>query len=205
MTAVTRWTFVRHAPVTVKGVIYGASDVPADCSNSAAFRAVATALPSDAVWISSQLSRAKDTLSALAAVRGTRIEFEIDPRFAEQDFGTWEGASYAALQKTQAEVYAQFWQNPATAIPPGGESFKAVIDRVAVALDEGRHKYRGRDIVCVCHGGSIRAALAAALDLPPAVALKFVLDHLGRTQLDYIAAGAGYEGGWRVAAVNVPA
>ena len=39
MSKTARWTFIRHAPVIAKGLLYGASDVPADCSDQAAFAA----------------------------------------------------------------------------------------------------------------------------------------------------------------------
>jgi broad specificity phosphatase PhoE len=65
MSKTARWTFIRHAPVIAKGLLYGASDVPADCSDQAAFAALAGNLPTDAVWLSSHLSRAQDTLKAI--------------------------------------------------------------------------------------------------------------------------------------------
>ena len=209
MSKTARWIFIRHAPVIAKGLLYGASDVPADCSDQAAFAALAGNLPTDAVWLSSHLSRAQDTLKAIIrsgpaeALHGADA-FVIDRRFAEQDFGTWEGESYADLQHAQAIAYQQFWQDPANATPPGGESFAAVVERVAAAMASWSQQHLGRDLICVCHGGTIRAALAVALDLSPSAALRFVSDHLARTELDYLAADPTYEGGWRVRAVNLP-
>jgi alpha-ribazole phosphatase len=48
----------------------------------------------------------------------------------------------------------------------------------------------------VVHSGTVRAALAIALDLPPVAALRFAIDPLSLTRIDRLA------GGWRVIGVN---
>jgi len=64
--------------------------------------------------------------------------------------------------------------------------------------------YRGRDIVAVAHGGSIRAALAVALGIEAERALAFSIDNCSLTRLDHIAGpGADDEGQWRINAVNL--
>ena len=61
--------------------------------------------------------------------------------------------------------------------------------------------HAGNDIVVVAHGGSIRAALAAALDIEPERALGFSIDNLSVTRLDHIE-GQSFGAAWRVAFVN---
>jgi alpha-ribazole phosphatase len=46
------------------------------------------------------------------------------------------------------------------------------------------------------HSGTIRAALAIALDLAPEGALRFVIDPLSLTRIDRL------DNGWRVGVVN---
>ena len=59
MTTVTRWWFVRHAPVVgVTGKIYGSDDVQCDTSDIAAFQVLARTLPGEGIWLTSHLSRA---------------------------------------------------------------------------------------------------------------------------------------------------
>ncbi len=65
----------------------------------------------------------------------------------------------------------------------------------------------GRDVVAVCHGGTIRAALARALELDPERALAIATENCALTRLDHIAGppgshAPGTEGVWRVALVN---
>ncbi len=42
MTVTTRWWWIRHAPVDAGGRIYGQCDLPADCSDDARMRWLAS-------------------------------------------------------------------------------------------------------------------------------------------------------------------
>lgn len=65
-----RWWWVRHAPVVGhRGELNGQRDVPCDTSDSRAFAALAAVLPADAVWVTSHLSRARDTAAAILSAR----------------------------------------------------------------------------------------------------------------------------------------
>src|SRR6201991_1256135 len=95
MSIVTRWWWVRHAPVPDDGRIYGQSDLDCDCSDVEIFRILARELPRDAVWVTSNLVRTKQTAAAIlaadAAGRFAGIEHLIVPHFAEQHLGEWQG------------------------------------------------------------------------------------------------------------------
>ena len=56
------------------------------------------------------------------------------------------------------------------------------------------------------HGGTIRAAVAHAMQTEPVMALAVTVDNLTLTRLDHIAEGIfqGQGGVWRVAGVNLP-
>lgn len=201
MDAVTRWWLVRHAPaINPDGLIYGQGEIEVDCSNRAALETLASLLPPDPVRMVTPLTRTHRTAEALWGVRDCVSE----PALVEQSFGEWQGLSHNALAAFGDERVAAFWQAPATAIPPGGESFADVVARVRPALEQRSAKFRGRDIVAVCHGGSIRAALAVALGLSPAQALAFQIDPLSLTRLDHIPLQdeQGPSAVWRVVTVN---
>ena len=52
MTVVTRWWWIRHAPVTADGGrVYGQTDIECDVSDRAPFQALAGKLPREAVWV----------------------------------------------------------------------------------------------------------------------------------------------------------
>lgn len=219
--ATTRWWWIRHAPVTCHGGrIYGQDDHPADCTDPALFRGLAAALPPDAVWVASHLRRTHQTAEAIArairAANGAGGEPDsspeplprplIEPGLAEQHFGEWEGLTIDELKsRRNADAWHRFWLAPAHEAPPGGESFEQVVERVAAAVERLTTAYRGRDIVAVAHGGSIRAALAIALGLEPERALSFVIDNCSLTRLDHIDEPGTVTGGgaWRVTTVNL--
>lgn len=208
----TRWWWIRHAPVTGHdGRIYGNLDVDCDCGDEPLFRALAGSLPADAVWIVTPLSRTRATAAAVARHLPAGPEaFHVEPLLAEQDFGGWQGLTYAELAAGRSGAWHRFWLAPAEEVPPGGESFAALAARVATAIDALTRRHAGRDIVCVSHGGTIRAALAHALAVTPERALSFAVDNCSLTRLDHFAeepwrAEERLGGSWRIAAVNARA
>ncbi len=204
MSTTTRWWWVRHAPVLgMDGTAYGNSEVDCDVSDSAAFRALAARVPPGAQWVTSHLGRAKLTAAAIAEAGGYAIEPLVEPDLAEQDFGDWQGRSWAEIERSGERVYHKFWATPAHHAPPGGESFAEVVDRVGAVVERLTQAYAGRDIVAVAHGGTIRAALAIALGIEIDAALAFATANLALTRLDHVP-GPGPGGDWRVAWVNRP-
>lgn len=196
----TRWWWVRHAPVMDdRGCIYGQLDLSADCSDRPAFEGLARRLPQGAVWLTSHLMRTKETAAAIQAAGLPAPAPREDRALAEQSFGAWQGQKRAEIHR-RFSAWPGFWLAPADHAPPEGESFATVVARVAQAIARHTASHAGQDIVAVAHGGTIRAALAVALDLAPAAALAFSVDNLSLTRLDHIA-GDGAEA-WRVVTVN---
>ena len=204
---VTRWWWVRHAPVNSGGRIYGASDVDADCGEAALFEGLARRLPEPAIWVTSHLRRTRQTAEAIFTQRGAVDGWpSLTPHedLAEQSFGDWQGMTYAELEASYGKTREAFWLTLPEERPPNGESFVDLVARVSAAIQRLTEAHRGEDIVAVTHGGTIRAALALALALPPERALSFSVDNCSLTRIDHIA-DADYPGSeaWRVGAVNL--
>ncbi len=210
MSTATRWWWVRHAPVVGhQGRIYGQDDFDCDCSDQETFRFLARALPGDAVWITTHLRRTQRTAASIAAemVAGATTPPLIERDLAEQHFGSWQGMTNAELAAQRDGAWHRFWLAPAHEAPPGGESFAAVVARVSATVRRLSATHAGRDIVAVTHGGTIRAALALALDLDPEQALAFSVDNCALTCIDHIAGTAGSHApdgtdAWSVRLVN---
>ncbi len=192
---------VRHAKVAnPEGLIYGSSDVAASMPAPEVIGAVARMLPDDAVWIASPLSRAADTMAALRAAAGsdhgdTLIEPGVEPGLAEQDFGDWEGKPSAEIWGAVAQ---ELRDDPASIVPPNGESFHQLCRRAGEALERLMHTHAGSNIIVVAHSGTIRAALAGALDLTPGAALRIAVDVLSVSRCDHFPDS----GAWRVQFIN---
>ena len=78
--------------------------------------------------------------------------------------------------------------------------------RCAAAIQALNASHGGRDIVSISHGGTIRAALAQALNLASEDAMAIVVDNLSLTRIDHLSVPSPNGGGesWRVLAVNLP-
>ncbi len=201
--AATRWWWVRHAPVSDDGGrIYGQSDLACDCSAAHVFAGLAAALPRKAVWLTSHLSRTRSTAEAILAAGSLEpAAMESHVGLAEQNFGGWQGTDRKAFFAARQAAPHSFWYCPADECPPGGESFASVVDRVRDVVAAVTARHEGRDIVAVAHGGTIRAALAIAMDVEPEGALAFQTDNCALTRLDHIG-GAHPRYRWRIACVN---
>ncbi|MBT6407164.1 MAG: histidine phosphatase family protein [Rhodospirillaceae bacterium] len=208
---VTRWWWVRHAPVVNhNGKIYGQSDIGCDVSDTPSFEGLAGKIPEGAVWVTSNLSRTIDTANAILKAGGPLPKDPekpvVEPDFAEQSFGEWQNYSWDELHAAGVPDYNTFWENPGYNAPPGGESFADLIARASKAIERINTEYHGRDIVAVTHGGTIRAAVALALQIEPIMALAVQIDNLTLTRLEHVSDGLfkGQGGVWRIRGINLP-
>ena len=198
---VTRWWWVRHAPVpNPEARCYGQSDQDCDVSNHDLFEHQARLLPKGAVWYASNLLRARKTAETLASHGAEMSELNIDPNLAEQHFGDWQGLTYVEIAEKHADNHL-FWLGPPEYRPPGGESFVDLRDRTVRSIDRLTEEHRGRDIVATAHGGTIRAALAHAFDLHPEAAVRIEIDNVSLTLIEHFEQ-ADPAHAWRVAFVN---
>jgi broad specificity phosphatase PhoE len=112
----------------------------------------------DAVY-SSDLQRARETAEIVARSRGMTVETVPDLR--EVDVGSFSGLTRAEAQARFPELYARWldggegWED--------GESYQQMSERVVRAIHQIGNRYDGLRVLIVAHGGSIRAAHAAAL------------------------------------------
>ena len=192
MRSTTRWWWLRHAPIAgPEGRIHGHDDVPCRALDGTEQAALADTLPPGAVWMASQLARARHTAEAISG-RQPLIEEDL----AEQDFGRWQGLTWDEVRDRDGDAWRTFWEDPAGNPAPGGESFAEAARRVTGAVRRLTLEHSGRDIVAVAHAGTIRAAIAQALGQGHGAALLIAVDPLSLTRIDH---GGG---GWRVILVN---
>lgn len=111
--------------------------------------------PAPDLAVSSDLKRAAETALLLG------VDARPEPRLREQDLGDWSGREIAALDAGEYQAWraGQF-------VPEGAETWAVFRARVALAMRDALAAAE-RTAVLVCHGGVIRAALDAALELAP--------------------------------------
>ena len=198
----TRFWLVRHAIVdeASRAVLYGRMDValsaPSLAAQAGTYRALAARLPRDASWFVTPLQRTRHTAETILSAGLTAAGLQVEPGLTEQDLGAWQGLRHADLPARLTDPAHPFWPVGADEIPPQGESMVHVLGRVGAALERLALTHAGRDLVCVSHGGAIRAAVAHALGVGAGAALHLSVQNLSLTVLERFAAG------WRVVVVN---
>jgi len=198
----TRFWLIRHALVdeNSRAILYGIMDVPL-CettllAQAPIYEALAKRLPRPAAWKVTPLSRTRRTAQAIFATGYPEQELEVEAGFIEQSLGEWQGLPHAELPAKLALPQHPFWPLAGDEKPPGGESMAEVIKRTGLALERLAQSHVGQDVVIVSHGGTIRAAVAHALDVRPDNALHLSIHNLSLTGLER------HIEGWRVTRVN---
>jgi alpha-ribazole phosphatase len=201
--ALVRWWWVRHGPVAgPAGRILGQLDPAAELAGEERRLSVLRRmLPQHGYWVTSTLRRTRDTAAAIAAAGNCGLNPSVEPGLNEQHFGAWQGLTYDEIAQSDAAESRRVWAAPEREAPPGGESFGVLVQRVGEAIERITAAADAEDVVAVAHAGTIRAALALALDLKLERALSFAVDPLSVTRIDRFTFGRG-ETGYRVACVN---
>ena len=113
--------------------MYGSLDVDSDTSDTALFAAVAARLPPDALWVTSNLRRTRQTADALVAA-GARVgEWREEPDIAELDFGDYNGMEHGELFARRTDPFLGFWPLSPHEQAPNGESFTMLTARACGA------------------------------------------------------------------------
>ena len=115
--------------------------------------------PFDEIW-SSDLSRAAVTAREIA---GTR-EVKYSALLREWDLGEWVGLSWSDIAEKYPEESRQFSSGDPEALVPGGESRRQFYDRAAQVLQWITRDFCGKTVLCVSHGGLLRAIFYAAAE-----------------------------------------
>jgi len=180
---------VRHGRTefNATGRLQGRTDNPLDEVGLAQAEAVAAYLQPellpDTMFICSPLLRARQTATAIVNRVGN--SFEIDERWIELDYGSYEGLR-------QAEVPSNVWRDWRSDndfATPQGESLNQVQRRVAEACDDLVQRLNGRTAVVVSHVSPIKSAVAWALGMDASVGWKTQLSTASITRISVSSNG----------------
>lgn len=194
---------VRHAPTAApSSQVVGHLDVPLSAEGTAAAQQFANAF-TDA-WtgdpprlFTSDLARAQATAAPLATCWGCSVRE--DHRLREVHFGQWEGQTWEAVGRDDGAALDAWMSDWVNTPPPGGESFRALLARVAAWLADAA-AMPARPTLVVAHAGALRALVCTALRLPPEAAFSFHFAHLCVARLDPQPGG-----GWTLALLGAHA
>jgi broad specificity phosphatase PhoE len=158
----------------------GISDAPLNARGLAQARALAEALPQGITHIvASPLRRALQTAQAVAVARGLPVTTMAGLR--EKDFGAFDGLTPTEVATRHPALWQggvlTSWDQP----PPGGETTRAVVQRVSLCLAEVRATHAAdAAVLLVVHGFVVRALRYLLDGLEEAE--FFVADRIGNAE-----------------------
>ncbi len=116
----------------------------------------------DAV-IASPVRRTLESAEILADVLGKKVD--VEPGFAEMEFGSWDGLTFTEVAEQFADEL-DTWLGSVDVAPGGGESFSTVEKRVLEALQRVLDTHHGRTVLVVSHVTPIKTLVAHAVNAP---------------------------------------
>lgn len=142
------------------------------------------------VVISSPVRRTLESAQILAEVLGNR-EIEVEDGFAEMEFGAWDGMTFLEVAEKHKDDLDR-WLGSLDDAPHGGESFRAVEERVLGALERVLTTHSGKTVAVVSHVTPIKTLVAHALEAPLLSIYRMELSPASVTVLSWF--GGGPEG-----------
>jgi ribonuclease H / adenosylcobalamin/alpha-ribazole phosphatase len=88
-----------------------------------------------------------------------------EPRFAEMEFGAWDGMTFAEVSERHPEAMRR-WLGSLDVKPGGGESFRSARRRVRAGLELLLSRRGGQTVAVVSHVTPIKILVADALGAP---------------------------------------
>lgn len=174
--------FLRHGETNwnVEGRLQGQRDISLNDNGRAQGKrngeAIRAAVPdiADFDFVASPLERSRETMEIARLAMGLDPSaFHLDDRLREITFGDWEGFTLAELRATHPDLVAARERDKWSFLPPGGESYEQLSERV-----QGWLATISRPTMAVSHGGVGRVLRRYLLDLDPqaAVTMSFPQD-----------------------------
>lgn len=102
------------------------------------------------------------------------------------DYGRWQGRLVSEVTSEDPSAVAQWFETPAQATIPGGETLQSLSDRVGATVAEILSAHAGGAVVLVGHDSVNRVILLQALGLPLACYWRIGQNTGAVSRLEYI-------------------
>ncbi|MCC6188643.1 MAG: histidine phosphatase family protein [Anaerolineales bacterium] len=192
----TRLWLVRHGQTAwnLEGRYQGQADPPLTAAGWEQARAMLPQLDgiAFAAIYSSDLRRARDTASILAAHLGLPVQVRVGLR--EVRLGLWEGMLFSDIQDQYAAAWQERQRDPLHARPPQGETLAEVAVRASAAADEIAQAHPAADVLVVAHGLTLATLLCLGRGLPLERAYDLVPDNCRPEVVDWPPHAVGLGG-----------
>jgi probable phosphoglycerate mutase len=139
----------------------------------------------DAV-IASPVRRTLESAEILAEVLGKTVE--VEPGFAEMEFGSWDGMTFLEVAERRPDEL-NAWLGSLDVGAGGGESFRVVEKRVLDGLQRVLDAHAGKTVVIVSHVTPIKTLVAHAVDAPLESVFRMELSPASISVLSFFLGG----------------
>lgn len=181
-----RWLIVRHGETewNADGRVQGHTDIGLSDKGAEQSRLIAGRLAECSIDVaySSDLSRCTET--ALEILDRRIVKLQTTPRLREYNKGVFEGLTVAETEDRYPKLLAASVMKNLDFAPPGGESIRQTSARIGSFVAEIREHHPDETILIVGHGGALRAAFVALLELPLEANWRFSLANCGLSVVD---------------------
>ena len=182
----SRWYIVRHGETewNAQGRIQGHTDISLSEKGIQQARLVAQRLAGVTLDVaySSDLERSAQTARQILGER--TIPLHTSPRLREYNKGVFEGLTPEETCQRYPELYEASQVNDLDFAPTGGESIRQTSVRMKAIMAELKTRHPDDNVLIVGHGGALRAAFVALMELPLEANWRFVMANCGLSVLD---------------------
>ena len=130
----------------------------------------------------SDLRRSTDTAKKILGQR--IVSLHTTPSLREYDKGVFEGLTVEQSKVRFPELYASSLIKDLDFAPPGGESTRQVSLRLGNFMMDLRERHHQDTVLIVGHGGALRSAFVALMELPLEANWRFLLANCGLSVVD---------------------
>jgi broad specificity phosphatase PhoE len=181
-----RWYILRHGETewNAQSRVQGHTDISLSSKGLQQAAMVARRLADvsiDAAY-SSDLSRSAETARKILGPR--TVPLHTTARLREYNKGVFEGLTPVETGERYPALYAASHIKDLDFAPPGGESTRQTSIRMASFIAELRARHLDDNVLIVGHGGSLRAAFVALMELPLEANWRFAMANCGLSVID---------------------
>lgn len=185
---ITTIDLLRHGECEGGEIFRGTTDVPLTDKGWETMQGIIEHQYNEKPWqyvISSPLLRCRQFAEHLKEEHN--VPFSIEQDFREMDFGDWEGQEFQKIWAKEKEKVESIYSSPHTFQPPNGESMSRFSKRVITSIEKVLNEHKGKHLLLIQHGGTIRILLTHLLAIPMSSMTRFNIPYgcLSRIQIQH--------------------
>lgn len=116
-----------------------------------------------------------------------QLPVQIIHELKEMNFGRWDGIPFEQFTDEHWQSLNQFWETPAIAHVPGGETLQLFAERIIRSWKIIESNIAAQHQLVICHGGVIRIIIAHLLNLDwrnPGLFRQLHIDYASHTGIE---------------------